>query len=118
VNKDPNYEYRFVADDPLRPGRIARLKDLGYEMVTDDTEVGQKVVDRATKVGSVVTRQGGQGVTLVLMRIPKEWYDEDQKAKQEKVNALEIAMKADVKAGRIPGSNEPGYGSLDIRRGR
>ena len=119
LNKDPNYEYRFVSDDPKRPGRIERLKELGYEMVTDDLEVGQKAVDRNTKVGSVITRQGGGGITLVLMRIPKEWYDEDQKDKQKKVDALQAAMQADVKAGRIPGSNQPGVGgSLTIERGK
>ena len=111
-NQDPNYSYRWIAEDPQRPGRSERLKELGYEVVTEDMEVGQKAVDRNTKVGSAITRLGGGGITLVLMRIPKEWYDEDQKAKQAKVDALEAAMKADVQSGRIPGSNQPGVGGL------
>lgn len=116
ANQDPNYVYRWVSDDPSRPGRVERLKEIGYEVVTGDVEVGDKAVDRNTKVGSAVTRVGGGGVTLVLMRIPKEWFDEDQAAKQEKVDAQERAMKQDVKMGRIPGTNEPGTGRLDITR--
>ena len=116
-NQDPNYVYRWVADDPQRPGRVERMKEHGYEIVQEELEIGQKVVDRNSKVGSVITRTGGGGITLVLMRIPKEWYDEDQKAKQAGVDAQEAVMKADVQAGRIPGSNQPGVGGmLDIRR--
>lgn len=118
-DQDPNYVYRWVAVDPHRPDRVERLKEIGYEVVTDKVEVGQKVVDRNSKVGSAVTRLGGGGVTLVLMRQLKEWYDEDQKAKQDKVDALEQAMKQDVREGRIPGSREPAAsgGKLDIKRG-
>ena len=116
-NQDPNYVYRWVADDPQRPGRITRLKDFGYEVVTEDVEVGQKAVDRNTKVGSAVTRLGGGGVTLVLMRTPKEFWDEDQKAKQDKVDAVEAVMNQDIREGLIPGSKHPGYkGKLQIER--
>ena len=118
-NQDPNYVYRWIAEDPQRPGRVEYLKDKGYEVVTDDMEVGHKAVDRNTKVGSVVTRLGGGGITLVLMRQLKEWYDEDQKAKQDKVDALEVAMQADIQQGRIPGTNIPGVGGkLDIKHSR
>jgi len=116
LNKDPNYVYRFAAEDPVRPGRVAWLKERGYEVVTQDMEVGDKVVDKGSKLGSAVTRLGGGGITLVLMRQPKEWYDEDQKMKQEKVDALEEAMKLDVTQGKIPGSKAPGYGSLSINK--
>ena len=116
-NKDPNFEYRWVKDIP---GRIQRFQEGGYELVTDvDLEsVGQRVVDRGSTLGSVVTKTSGI-FTLVLMRIPKEWYDEDQLAKQVKVDALEESMRAEIRAGYIPGSSgEPGYGKLDISRRR
>lgn len=116
--QDPNYVYRWVADDPQRPGRIARLKEFGYEVVTQDVEVGQKVVDRNSKVGSAVTRLGGGGVTLVLMRTPKEFWDEDQKAKQDKVDAVDAVMMRDIQQGLIPGTKHPGVGGkLEIKRG-
>ena len=117
-NQDPNYTYRWVADDPQRPGRIERLKEYGYEVVTEDMEVGGKAVDKSTKIGSAVTRLGGGGITLVLMRQQKEWWDEDQKAKQAKVDAVEATMREDVRSGKIPGSQEPGAGGkLNISRG-
>jgi hypothetical protein len=110
--KDPNYEYRFVVDTP---GRIMRFNDGGWEIVKDETmQVGQTAVDSGSRLGSAVTVSRG-GQVLVLMRIPKEWYDEDQLAKQEKVDALESTMNADLKAGRIDG--QPGFygGQMDVR---
>ena len=105
ANKDPNYEYRWVLD---AVGRLERFKDGGWEIVQGDPEVGQKVVDRGSKIGSAVTKAGGSGQTLVLMRIPKEWYDEDQTAKMAQVDALEATMRAEAQQGR--------YGSLTIDR--
>ena len=116
LNKDPNYEYRWAADDPKRPGRIALLRERGYEVVVEEMEIGQRTVDRESKVGSAITKAAGGGITLVLMRIPREWYEEDQKAKQAKVDAQEEAMKADVRQGRIPGSVQPAFGKLEITR--
>lgn len=118
LNQDPNYVYRWVADDPQRPGRIERLKEMGYEIVPYDVEVGEKTVDKLTKIGSAVTRVGGGGVTLVLMRQLREYWEEDQKSKQAGVDALEQAMQADVRSGRVPGSKEGGFigGKLNIHR--
>lgn len=104
-DKDPNYEYRFILDVP---GRIQRFLEGGWEPVQEDLEVGQKTVDRGSNLGSVVTKAGGAGQTLVLMRIPKEWYDEDQKAKMEAIDALEASMRAEAQEGR--------YGSFTINR--
>lgn len=106
-NKDPNYVYRWVLDVP---GRIRRYEDGGYECVRDDLQVGQKTVDSNTQLGSVVTKHGGGDKKLILMRIPKKWYDEDQAAKAEKIDALEESMQIEAKDGR--------YGSLGMSRGR
>ena len=92
TGKDPNYEYRFIVD---APGRVQRFIDGGWEVVTDPHDIGQVTVDRGSKVGSAVTKASGDGRTLVAMRIPKEWYDEDQKAKQDRLDALDQAMKAE-----------------------
>lgn len=118
-DKDPNYEYRFVND---LPGRLLRFQDAGWEVVTDDLKVGQEAVDAPSgKVGKAVTKNVGHGTVGVLMRIPKEWYDEDQAAKQDKVDALEASMNEDIRRGRIPyGDGQPGYtptgGGLNITR--
>lgn len=104
-NQDPNYVYRWVRDEA---NRINRFKDGGYEVVTADLEVGQPAVDRNTKLGSSITQTRGT-VTLVLMRIPKEWYDEDQVAKQDEIDALEATMKKSAEANKD-------YGTLKITR--
>ena len=106
--QDPNYVYRWVLDDPKRPGRLQRFKDGGYEIVTDVSETGDKSVDRGKKLGSAITRPDGSS-TLVLMRISKEWYDEDQALKADKISDLEETMVADVKA-------DGGYGNMTISR--
>lgn len=98
-DQDPNYVYRWVNDVP---GRIQKFKDGGYEVVTESLEVGQQTVDRNTKLGSAVTKTVGGTMTAVLMRIPREWYNEDQKAKQDEISAKEQAMrKADSDYGDV-----------------
>src|SRR3990167_2564154 len=94
TNKDPNYFYRWVNDTP---GRIDRFLQAGYEVVNHEAEVGEKTVDRASKLGSAVTMVRGSA-TLVLMRIPLEWYNEDQAAKQEEIDSLEASMRAEAEA--------------------
>jgi hypothetical protein len=89
-NQDPNFVYRVVNDTD---GRVARAEEGGYEVVTSAQELGDATVDSATAVGSAVTRPVGGGVTGVLMRIKREWYDEDQVAKQAKVDAAEAGLK-------------------------
>lgn len=106
-NPDPNYVYRWVLD---APGRLGRFREGGYEEVTADLEVGQNTVDRGSKLGSVITKSSGGGQTLVLMRIPKEWYDEDQKTKQDAIDDLEDTMRG-------PG-DKADYGSVAITQGR
>ena len=105
-NKDPNYEYRWVNDIP---GRIQRFMDGGWEVVNHDTEVGGEAVDKGSRLGSAVTKSVGGITTAVLMRILKEWYDEDQVAKQEAVKALEATMQQKAEAD---------YGSLRVTRQR
>lgn len=101
ANKDPNYVYRFVKDEP---GRIDLFKEGGYEVVTQPTEVGDSAVNRHSQLGSAVTVVRGTS-TLVLMRIPKEWYDEDQASKQEEIDALEATMRS---------GNAGDYGKIEI----
>jgi len=105
--QDPNYVYRWVLDDPRRPGRLQRFKDGGYEIVTDTNEVGMNAVDRGKKLGSAITRPDG-GSTLVLMRILKEWYNEDQLLKADKIDTLEQSMITDEQTG------DGRYGTLSI----
>lgn len=103
AEQDPNYVYRWVND---KEGRLKKFKRGGYEVVTSDNEVGQSTVDRGSKLGSAITKSVGGAVTAVLMRIPREWYDEDQKAKQDNITALEETMRPE----------EADYGKITLSR--
>lgn len=102
--KDPNYVYRFVNDNG---DRVAIMQEQGYEVVTDSSiKVGDRRVANPTQEGSPVKASVGQGQQAFLMRIKKEWYDEDQAAKQAHVTELETAMKKEAKEGM--------YGKIEI----
>lgn len=101
-NKDPNFVYRIVNDDA---DRIAQLQERGYEVVTQNTPIGDKRVATPTQEGSPVQINVGQGKKAYLMRIKKEFYDEDQAAKQAEVDAIEQAAA---------GSTAGDYGSIKI----
>ena len=104
--KDPNYEYRIVNDIE---DRIAQFQDAGYELVPDEAvDVGDKRVSQGTSVGSNKVFSVGQGTKAFVMRIKKEWYDEDQQAKQRRVDAQESSIKEKALDGT--------YGKLDISR--
>jgi hypothetical protein len=103
-DKDPKFVYRWVRNDE---GRIQWFQERGYEVVQKAHEVGQPVVDAGSQLGSAVTKFGGGKVTLVLMRILREWYDEDQAAKEASIAATEGTMKRPT---------DGGYGSFNITR--
>jgi hypothetical protein len=72
------------------------MEEVGYEPVTHKVSVGDSAVGRASQLGSAVSRPVGGGQKAVLMRIPKEWYDEDQAEKQKRVEQSEKAMERNI----------------------
>ena len=102
--KDPNYEY-YIATD--KDGRIQDLQDRGWEIVDDKSvTLGDRRVSRPSSEGSAITVDVGNGDTGYLMRIKREWYEEDQAAKQAIVDASEQTMRNDAK-------NKSDYGSFN-----
>ena len=96
-DKDPNYVYRIVNTvDSRGNDRVAEFQESGYEVVDAGT-VGDKRVDNARGVGSTPEFSVGQGTKAVVMRIKREWYDEDQKAKADQIKAVEETMHRDAK---------------------
>jgi hypothetical protein len=95
--KEPGYEYRIVNDDA---DRIARFQEGGYELVSNESvKVGDNRVSLPTAEGSVKQMSVGQGRKAYLMRIKKEYFDEDQKDKQKRVDELEATTKANAMKG-------------------
>ena len=103
-DKDPNYFYRFVNDTG---SRVQNFKQAGYEMVTEEELiVGDNRVSDASNLGSGKRVISNDGTTSYLMRIKREWYDEDQKVKADSITEQEAAMKQDASQGM--------YGKLNI----
>ena len=103
--KDPEYEYRVVNDTG---DRVAQMQELGYEIVQDNSvKVGDRRISVPTKEGSPVKASVGGGIQGYVMRIRKDWFDEDQKSKQQQVNELESNMKTEA-------LKSADYGKLEI----
>lgn len=104
--KDPNYVYRVVND---RGNRINQFKAAGYEIcAADEVEVGDSRVGIATPTSSLAEVEVGGGQKSYVMRIRKDWYDEDQTAKQAQVKQMEAATREKALDGN--------YGKIDITR--
>lgn len=117
-NKDPNYEYRWVLDSYARhddntgkfyPGqRIAKFQGAGWVFVkNDEVSVGDSYVYKTENIGSIVRVPAGQGEYHFLMKIKKEWYEEDQEAKMKQIDDVEKGMKN-------PKAEMGQYGSVSI----
>lgn len=104
--KDPGYEYRIVNDTG---DRVEQFKSAGYEVVSaKEVTVGDRRVNAASAEGSFAQVSVGSGTKAVVMRIKKEWYEEDQTRKQDDVDRTEASTKADALKGT--------YGKLEISR--
>lgn len=76
--KDPNYHYFWAADTDEKGTEIYRLQRAGYEFVqAEKVEVGQSSVYKSHDVGSIVRVPSGDRY-VYLMRIPMQWYLDDQ----------------------------------------
>lgn len=105
--KDPSFVYRIVNDVD---DRISQYKEAGYEIVQDSAvAVGDKRVNAAASVGSGKQLSVGQGTKAYVMRIRKEWYEDDQASKLARVAAVEQATREKALIGTD-------YGDLKISR--
>lgn len=105
--KDPNYHYRIVneIDD-----NVERMKELGYELVpADSVQVGDKRVNAPATMGSYKQLSVGQGTKAAVMRIKKDWFEEDQAAKQTHIAELERSTKEKALSNAT-------YGELNLSR--
>lgn len=94
----PGYHLHWVNDTP---GRIAQAEASGYEFVAhDEVRLSARALgNTGTALGSNVSRLVGKqedGISPLyayLMKIKQEWYDEDQKSMQSKVDATDQAIR-------------------------
>lgn len=118
--KDPNYVYRFVKDVDsmvenkegginLKPGqRIMRFQAAGWTFVdSESVTVGSNHIWKTENVGSIVRVPAGNNEYLYLMRISREWYEEDQRAKERSLIDIENQYSGEPQG-------EGMYGSVSI----
>ena len=102
----PGYHLHWVNDIP---GRIAEAEENDYEFVTyEEVKMSARVATASGgTLGSNVSRLVGKqedGITPLfayLMKIRQEWYDEDQKLNQQKVDDVDAAIRGGNVEGHV-----------------
>lgn len=109
-NKDESYMYRLVNDVE---DNVNRFLKGGYEIVDKngfDLSIDGRLQDSSWR-HSAASQSVGGGITAYLMRIPKEWYIEDQQKKQRYLDDKTANLARKV----IPGINDKNvYGEISI----
>lgn len=84
---EKNFMYRLVND---QNDRLAMFQDAGYEFVPiEEASVAAQRLAQGTEPGTNVSVDVGGGKKAYLMKIPKEFYEEDQRAKEASILAVE-----------------------------
>lgn len=88
---DPNYVYRIVADVS---DRLDYMEKLGYEFVkAKDVKVGGKRMSQPQAAeGENAQISLGGGIKGYVMRISKEWYEQDQSEKRASIDETRRAL--------------------------
>lgn len=113
-NKDPNFEYRWFNDDG---NRIAEAIESGREYVFKDEVTLDTSVEKPG-LGSCVSKcvgkhADGSPKMAYLLRIHKEWYDEDQIEKQKAADLVDEAIRTGSLSS-VPNAYTPGQASASI----
>lgn len=109
VGKDPNFEYRWVNDVE---GRISMFQEGGWKLCTnDEVDVGNFRAESETPEGSLASKvvNPTDGTKAYVMKIPKEWFLEDQRNHDAKLSQDERDFFA-------PNTSDGEYGSVKIDR--
>lgn len=88
--KKPGFVRRFVNDTS---DRIQQFKDAGWSVVKGEGEAGDPKLGRASSMGGATNPEVGQGQRAVLMELPTNYYEEDQQAKQNKIDQVEREIR-------------------------
>lgn len=106
--KEDGFHYCWVNDY-----NVDKFIDAYYEYVEHAVTVGHTKIDAASAQGAKVSKKVGNGLIAFLMRIPVEYYTEDVKAMNQKVDELEGSMRENLN------NNKDGLtGKVEIARGR
>lgn len=111
-----NYVYRWVNDEPGRIQTMTTQDD--WDVVTDRAgEIKQNSIGDGTQVAAYAgVGDGGTPVNAVLMRKPKAYAEEDEAAKQRRIDETEASMKQTAESG-ANNTYTPEGGGMKIERG-
>lgn len=101
------FAYRWAIQENL--DKINVLFEAGYvPVLSGGAPAGDASVDSVKGNSAYITKSAGKGSTYILMCIPRELYELDQQAKEDKYNAeLEADIFRDLKA-----KSDPRLGNL------
>lgn len=99
---DPNYEHRWVRD---KDARLQTFLDAGYEFVDAGTS-GEGGIRPSNTDSRTTAPSKDSADKLYLMRIPKDYFEEDQRAKQERIDAIENDLKPSAEREGLSGKLE------------
>lgn len=106
--KDPNYHYAWINDQgELIPRALRALYE--HVKVSECPVWGTSDVDSASSSDSNVCMGVGHGVTAYLMKLPMEYYEEDQAAQRKINNDRTADLKRELNSGE-----DGTYGEVDI----
>ena len=99
--KDPRWTYRWVLDTA---NRVHDLTARDWEKAPPETTAGDS---RDMGAGTVIERMGNSRTTptperVILMRKPREFYEEDEARKQSRIKEHEQGLRKGVVAGTGP----------------
>ena len=85
---DPNYVYHWFHNTEKRTMRLANAERAGYVYVkkSEGVKIGICTVNKSDSPDSVITMQLGSGHEGYFMKLHRDLYNEDMKAKRELIN--------------------------------
>lgn len=115
----PGYKTRWANDDGIRIQELTEMNDydfvLSHEISNEvgDPNVGGGNQDLGARVSRVVgTKANGDPLYAYLLKIKKEFYEADQKEKQDRIDEVE----RQIKRGQFDQQIENKYGKVQIKR--
>ena len=108
---DPAFHYKWVNDVD---DKIHRFINAYYEHVTaeEGLKIGQRSIDSSTgELASVVSRDVGLGIKAYLMKIPKEYHEEDKKVKEALTEDRASSLKHSLNMGQEGTYGEVKFGN-------
>lgn len=94
-NTDPEFHYYWELDSSETGPNIHKRLRAGYDFVRDDEGVivGQASVFKSESVGSILRVPNGDGRYMYLMKILKEWHEEDMERLNQEINETESSLR-------------------------